>query len=142
MALREQLGEGDWGQVNSPGGAFLGYWWHFRTLGDFDAYLQLEQKALCWKIGPSNGGDDPTAAHRNAWHGHIMGFSEGKLRKPRRFGSGATMTVAVHKDEYRVVNSSGAVDLAATAAALKDAARRLDAAVIAWQTSSGSPPAG
>ncbi len=86
----------DWNLVNPPGegGAF---WNAVLNWFDFDGhcpYMQIEQGALCFKIGEV---DENRAEVRNRFHGIFMEGCDGRseIKRPRRFGNGTYMTVAV-----------------------------------------------
>jgi len=107
MALKKELGGGDWGYVANPSGGFLG----FRFSGHNNAYLQLEKKReepgnLCFKIEVLER--ERQTADRWAWHAAFMEASkntEFSLKKPDRFGKGTYMTVCVLDEEYRKTNN-------------------------------------
>jgi hypothetical protein len=103
--LQDEFGDGQWGYVSNKTGGFYGYWWHFLGNDACEQYCQLEQQTLCFKI--SVGKSSNRVELRSTWFERILaadwprGFS---IVKPERFGSGATMTIAVLSGEYRAVN--------------------------------------
>lgn len=128
--IQRRLGDGEWGHVANPSGGFLGYWWHWHSDSDSRQYLQIEQGSLCVKISV----DDATKRHdlRSKWLTRILEVGRNRsfpFVRPQRLGVGQTMTVALYKGEFRVLNSKGCLDVDATTNLLCRAAEVLDEAV-------------
>ncbi|MGA0558627.1 PD-(D/E)XK nuclease family protein [Larkinella sp. VNQ87] len=50
--------EVNWSYVANPAGGFYGFWWHFTDVESrYKAYLQLEQKRLCFKVAVNSEAD-------------------------------------------------------------------------------------
>jgi hypothetical protein len=128
----EQLGQEKsnigWGYVPNPSGGFLGAWWHDNEWQGCGVYLQVEQGPLCFiadKLQRSN--------LRDRWHKQLMEATKRvmplPLKRPRRFGSGATMTVAfVEQSSWLGEMSDGRLDMVATLNNLNLAEKLVDAA--------------
>ncbi len=120
--LQKELDQATWDYVPNPSGGFLGLWWHFRADDLCEAYLQLEQEKFCFKIVMEDA--EKRSESRARWHDLILqrGPQRGlRIRRPKRFGNGDYMTVAILDQEYRVTNSDGIIDLHATIAVLRSA---------------------
>ncbi|MDR0484383.1 MAG: PD-(D/E)XK nuclease family protein [Alphaproteobacteria bacterium] len=97
--------DGNWHYVNNLSGGFLGFWWCSQQKNDCWLYLQIEQDKkykqgkLCFKLSASGN----KTAQRNEWHSIIMSKAHEKnkteIKKPKRFGTGNRMTVAVVEQE-------------------------------------------
>ena len=112
-ALKEQLGEGNWGYVPNQSGGFLGFWCGFEDI----LHIQLvDNQELRFRI------DVPEASRRAAlrrhWHHKIVTHSEAfglKTKKPTRFGHGHSMVVAMlASEDYRQTDHNGQLDMQAT----------------------------
>ena len=94
--LDNQIEVRDWKYVNNPSSSFWGLWWHFYNWNGYLVYLQIEQGNLCFKIGEVY---ENRGSIRNAWHRKVIKTAgeENRLeiKKPKRFGSGTYMTVAL-----------------------------------------------
>jgi hypothetical protein len=128
--LQRELGEGNWAYVPNASDAFFGYWWSGHSDGESQQYMQLEQDCLCFKISV----DEPVKRSelRSLWLARILAASREinfSAIRPRRFGNGQTMTVAMLEGDYRVGNAEGVLDLDATIRVLRTAANVLDRAV-------------
>jgi len=121
--LQRELDAGRWGYVPNQSGGFLGFWWGSVGQEKVSLYLQLEQHRLCVKIR-TDGGPEIRRRRRTVWHERTMRAAE-KLRvpfrRPRRFGNGKTMTVAILDAEYRQLGSNEQVDMDATVKFLRAA---------------------
>ena len=123
-----------WDYVSNPSGGFLGAWWYWKKWQDCDVYLQIERGLLCFKIGVPD--KSRASVMRDAWHKALM--EAGKmlaqslsLRRPKRFGSGWTMTVAVvEQSVWMVKTSNGLLDMVGTLNNLKVAEQLLEAALL------------
>ena len=127
--LQEVLGEGEWGYVPQPTGGFWGYWLHSHCDSDCEQYLQIQERNLCFKISVEE--KDNRCEGRSKWSEKILAAAITEnlnVVRPRRFGNGQTMTVAMLSGDFPVVNSSGSLDLEATVAVLRRAITVLDRA--------------
>jgi hypothetical protein len=110
--LQTEMGDGRWDYVANPSGGFLGYWWHFRGDDTFNVYLQLEEGKLCFKIWVNDV--QKRKELRNRWHETIMTAGKARglsLRRPRRFGLGEYMTVALLAVDYRMTGENSLLDM-------------------------------
>jgi hypothetical protein len=106
--LNERLDVKDGGQgtVNPPNGnSFVGFWWKWSDIPlaeGAEAYLQLEQDRLCFKVTVTNAGE---RAHvRNRFCDAVLSEAEKtglRVQRPARFGNGLFMTSAIATDDYR-----------------------------------------
>ena len=129
LELQAKLFDGEWGYVANPAGGFQGFWWHVKKAQRCEQYLQLEEAALCFKIGVEQ--PENRARFRDRWHTRLLeqGRKHGlNVVKPRRLGFGQTMTVAVLEADYRVTDQEGRLDVGATVARLREAEVVLDQA--------------
>ncbi|QIL44467.1 hypothetical protein G7045_09455 [Acidovorax sp. HDW3] len=110
----------------------MGFWWHFKDTHDCDAYLQLEQDKLCFKISVDD--EEKRKNLRQLWHEKILSKCQEsglKAKRPNRFGNGQYMTVAILDQEYQAVNDKGLIDMPGTLKTLQSAQSVLDAC---WPT--------
>ena len=108
--MKEDFPDGNWDDVANPRGGFMGFWFSWNQ----NAYLQMEEEYLCFKIEIEN--PEVQVAERWRLHEAIMeaGTAVGlKLRKPGRFGKGTYMTVCILDEEYRKTRD-GLIALAET----------------------------
>lgn len=123
--------DGNWDYVPNQSGGFMGFWWNF-NLSDFCTInMHLEENKLCFKI-EVNDEKKNYSNLRNKWHKKIIKASEDSelsITKPKRFGHGKTMTVAVLQGDYRVSRSNGLLDVENTIEKLKKAEDILNKAV-------------
>ncbi|MDF3124372.1 PD-(D/E)XK nuclease family protein [Rheinheimera sp. 1928-s] len=125
--IQKHLQCGHWGYVPNPAGGFLGYWWHSIEAEGCSVYAQLEMEKFCFKICVYD--HEQRAELRHLWHGKIKVASlKHGLRsmRPKRFGSGDYMTVAILEQEYRVTNSDSRINLVETLKVLKTAQLVID----------------
>ena len=112
---------GGWGYVHNPAGGFLAYWFgDWPSVGGTEPYLHIEQGNLCFRIVVKEGAD--RRALREHWHHAFVvrcGEEEIPARRPARFGSGWTMTVAVVERDGWLMVQDGHVDVASTAMRLE-----------------------
>lgn len=87
-----------WGYVANPSGGFWGcYWGWYGVQGTAEAYLQIEQGQLVFKVGE----EDPTKQKdiRETLYDQLMELARKKgdttITKPNRVRKGRTMTFAV-----------------------------------------------
>lgn len=112
-ALKEQLGEGNWGYVPNQSGGFLGFWCGFEDI----LHIQLvDNQELRFRIDVPEA--SIRAALRRHWHHKIVTHSEAfglKTKKPTRFGHGHSMVVAMlASEDYRQTDHNGQLDMQAT----------------------------
>ena len=100
----------NWGYVNNFSGGFWNALLNWHQWGDFPLYMQIEQGNLCFKLSTHpedtgfEGSIDHTAIRNECYHSLIAhaqkaGLSE--IKKPRRFGKGKYMTVAmIEQDDW------------------------------------------
>lgn len=118
--LQENIKVQDWKYVSNPGGGFLGLWWHFLEWKDYYVYLQIEQGNLCFKVGEVYKN---RSAVRNEWHNIIAlrakekGYNE--IERPKRFGTGTYMTVAIVEKQNWLGEDESLADLEAIILKLK-----------------------
>jgi hypothetical protein len=125
--LQTEMGDGRWDYVANPTGGFLGYWWHFRGDEAFKVYLQLEEHYLCFKIWVNDV--QKRKELRNRWHETTMAAGKARglsLRRPRRFGLGEFMTVALLATDYRMTGDNGLLDMDKTLALFQTAQAVID----------------
>lgn len=94
--LQTQLGEGNWKYVANPTGGFMGFWGLGCTVNGVRVYLQLEQSNVCFKMTVQDDSNHKKA--RNKLHKIFVNEAEKfglSVKKPKKFGSGKTMTFAV-----------------------------------------------
>lgn len=127
-ALQYRFLDGEWDYVPNPSGGFLGFWWHQVFDGKCIQYLQLEEDKLCFKIDVEK--HEERAELRNFWYDKIKEKSQNfglTIKRPKRFGNGQYMTVAILDQEYRVVNCNQILDIEETIKILNESAKLLDA---------------
>jgi hypothetical protein len=127
--IQQVLGDGDWGYVPNPSGGFFGYWWNWHSDADSHQYVQIEQKSLCFKIEVED--QEKRSELRSKWNTRILEAAAREnlnVVRPQRLGIGKTMTVAVLASDFRIVNSSGSLNMEATIDRLRKAAVILDRA--------------
>lgn len=115
--------DGHWGFIANQRGGFLGFWVKGEQQHDVGIYLQLEQEIvnekrvgkLCIKICVPKV--EMRSELRNNWSKQVIKDGSGyglKLLKPKRFGTGKHMTLAVLEGEYRQVDSEKTIDMEQT----------------------------
>lgn len=119
VKLQEKLKQGSWGYVANQSGGFYGFWWN----GGKHAYLQIEavraEQNLVFKIHVKEKEQRRVKrieAHKSvtkAFYG-----TEFRIKKPKRFGNGETMTVALLDGDFRVFNNDGLINIEKTVEAL------------------------
>jgi hypothetical protein len=121
-----------WDYVPNPSGGFLGAWWYFKKWEDCDVYLQLEQGPLCFKISVTD--KSRASDMRDRWHKELIAAAKRltqslPLVRPKRFGRGWTMTVAlVEPSAWMVETSDRLLDMVGTLSNLRVAEQLLEAA--------------
>jgi len=111
----------DWKYVANPSGGFLGIWWHFCKWKEYYVYLQIEQGKLCFRIGPVNENRKQVT---NEWYNIVnqKSLEKGKkeIKRPKRFGSGYYITVAIIEREDWLGNDNEPIDKDKVIAKLKE----------------------
>lgn len=118
--VQEDIKDGEWGYVPNQTGGFWGFYWNWKEIEDCHLYLQIEENKLCFKIEVKN--KEARKEKRQYWFEYF--YEEGKklnlkITRPKRFGNGETMTVAIIED-YRQANKEGLVDLPKTVEFLRN----------------------
>lgn len=110
--LESEINVNGWEYVSNPAGGFLGLWWHFQRWNDYVVYLQIEQGNLCIKIGEVYADKSNV---RNEWYKVVKDSARKnsikELHKPKRFGCGSYMTVAVVERKDWLGGEEEVVDL-------------------------------
>ncbi len=119
MALREELGDGNWGYVPNASGGFMGFWWGSKPVDGGEIYLQLQNGELVVKVTVEES--TRRAAVRDYWSARLtQGSPAGLFTRPARLGHGRWMTVA-SGGEYRQVGADGLLDFGRTLDHLRSA---------------------
>ena len=134
IALKEVLGTEDtacnWNYVPNQSGGFMGFWWDFDTTNDVRSHLQLEGNKEINRLVFKVTTETPTKKLHSNWSNQISKLSAGyglSITKPKRLGSGRSVTVAVLESDFRVF-SDGVLDMDASVDVLKKAQSVLDKA--------------
>ena len=111
-----------WGHANNRSGGFKGLAWpRAEIIEGVSIYLQIEQGPVVFKIAVEEKSDQ--SEKRTLWHNRVLELAGEKgmknVVKPKRFGTGKHMTVAVFEPEWRKVGSDGLLDYEATIGVLK-----------------------
>jgi len=116
--IQKEIG-GEWDYVPNPSGGFLGLWWNwnYKNLDgkEFQFYLQLEYGKLIFKL----------YVYKYEYRRELRDYYRRKLftvakadgikDKIHKYGRiGQYMGVAKLKDDYRVKNENGLIDIAST----------------------------
>lgn len=128
--LQDMLGSGSWNYVPNQSGGFLAYHWNWYGDSACEQYLQIEEDKLCFKIAVED--DQRRTDLRTYWYKQIREAGKEQsfpVVKPKKFGHGDTMTVALYNGEYRVLNKTGILDIESTVNIIKKASNLLDHAV-------------
>lgn len=138
--LQDHLRGSNWSYVPNQSGGFRGFWWNGVPLptGDLppgDGYLQLEVKPddpnsqhLCFKVAARWAGRQAQVQLRPAWHHRLMEVGGDQILRPRRFGLGNHMTLAIWNGDWLSFGPDGLVDLDATVRCLRQAESLWEAA--------------
>ncbi len=124
IEVKNRLKTGNWNGVKPPGQrVFMAFYWGWQgESGVLRQYLQLQENKLCFKIEVT--GKNVRSSIRNKWHSMVMEKAKEfdlKLSKPKKFGTGETMTVCMLVDDYRVADDRGVIDMDRTIERLKQA---------------------
>lgn len=119
-ALKQHLGEGNWGYVPNQSGGFLGYWLGFYGV----CHVQLaNNQELRFRISVKDASQ--RSILRRQWFRQITKNSESfgfKTKKPLKFGSGESMIVALlDAPDFRQQDENGYIDMVATASLILQA---------------------
>lgn len=100
--LELKLDISSWDYVANPAGGFLGAWWYFTPIPQGNMYLQFEEEKLCFKIYYE--GKRERSEVRNEQHDKLLKVAKltnhSEISKPKRFGAGQYMTIAVVDPDY------------------------------------------
>ena len=140
MALKEILGREDtacnWKYIPNQTGGFMGFWWDFDTTNGVTSHVQLECNEninqLVFKLKTS---PPATRSLYASWSKSLIKFSSElglQITKPKRLGSGRSVTVALLNSDFRIFNE-GILDINATVAVLTKAQRILEKARSAFE---------
>ena len=135
MALNEILGRGDtacnWKYIPNQSGGFMGFWWDSDTTNGVTSHVQLEGNKninrLVYKLKIS---PPITRSLYASWSKTLIKLSSEfglQFTKPKRLGSGKSVTVALLNKDFRIFNK-GILDIDATVAVLTNAQRILNRA--------------
>lgn len=127
IALQAEFSDSRWAYVPNQSGGFLGFGWNFATLPSGKIYLQLQEDILVVKLKVDFTGRSDRDILRTYYRSFVVNDMTG-FTKPRKSGSGATMTLA-ERGDYRVRGSDGRLDLRATIRSLREASAALSAMV-------------
>lgn len=126
-----------WGYASNKSGGFMGLaWTGYKPIEEVAIYLQIEmahpvQASAVFKIAVQKQSDQKEK--RALWHRRILEIAGEKgmkkVVKPKSFGTGRHMTVAVLEPEWRKVGSDGLLDYEATVEELKILEDILESAV-------------
>jgi hypothetical protein len=128
--------------VPNQNGGFVGCWWHFIPLADkAEAYLQLAEGRLCFKVEVGQLVDQ--ASIRNRFNQAVLAASAElhvPVRRPERLGKGNTMTVAVFDGDYRTRLPGTTLDWEYITSVIGQANAVLDRAVEIFKTGDAAIP--
>ena len=133
--LECELEDADWGYVHNQKGGFLGLWWQWVSIPDpaEELFLQLEivptdpqNQRLCFKVDVGEADRAIRSTVRDLYRKAILKAACGDhVVKPRRMGSGKTMTAAEWNGDWLVFADDGALDVRSTVENLKESERIL-----------------
>ncbi|MDB4409588.1 PD-(D/E)XK nuclease family protein [Gammaproteobacteria bacterium] len=135
MVLKEIVGHEDtacnWKYIPNQNGGFMGFWWEFNTTNGTTSHVQLEGNEninrLVFKLKTAT---PATRALYVSWSKQLIRLSSElglAITKPKRLGSGRSVTVALLKNDFRIFND-GVLDMDATVSVLNRAKRILQKA--------------
>ena len=134
MVLKDRLGREEtacsWKYIPNQSGGFMGFWWDFDTSNGITSHVQLEGNGdinrLVFKLKTTT----PTRSLYASWTNMLINLSSDfglPITKPKRLGSGRSVTVALLNSDFRIFNE-GILDMDATVAVLIEAQSILDKA--------------
>ena len=93
----------------------MGFWWKFKQKEDYTVYCQLEEKKFCFKVNVEDKGMR-TSLRNSLLDKLIVTSLKSKINiiKPKRFGNGRYMTIAILEENYWKINKEEIVDIAQT----------------------------
>ena len=102
----------NWGYVNNPSGGFWNAQLNWLTHESVFIYMQIEQGNLCFKVGEVY---DNHRAVREHYHGLLVSKAPDDmgLKRPRRFGNGTYMTIAIIPRPVWLDGDEGTLNFAA-----------------------------
>ncbi len=105
IELEKNIKDCDWGQVNNPSGAFLGFWYCWMGNNDFrDIYIQIENRfeagiQVVVKVSDDNISVD--LLYKSLGGLIEIGKKYGiSLSKPSKFRAGGTSTLAIYNEVF------------------------------------------
>ncbi len=109
----------EWRYVANPSGGFYGGWWNILPWKGCEVYLQIEQGPLTFRINTGDKDEKQRLVLRDRWARAIMAAAEHSrmlvVRRPKRMGAGATMSVAcVDPPDWIAQTHEGLLDKEAT----------------------------
>jgi hypothetical protein len=123
--LQEELKAGDWSYVPNQNGGFMGFYWGSKQENQYEKYLQLEERKLCFKIDTEEKKEE-RGKIRNECHKKYLESTPSNsfpFERPKRFGNGRYMTVFIYKEDgiedYRVSDNNGFIDMKKTLERIK-----------------------
>lgn len=116
----------------------MGLWWYFCSAENkrIEAYLQLEESRLCFKICVTDetASDEERDAWKNKWIDVFCRTGKDfNVVRPRVVRRGTYMTVAILNGDYRVAKADGCIDVVKTIEKLRTMEKVLVSAVEANQ---------
>jgi hypothetical protein len=127
LRQERRLDKGVWEYVFNRSRPFYGYYWPPIVVKQSNVYLQIEQGMLCFKIEVKDGMN--LSVERDLWSKRFLASAQegpfGVVR-PRTFGSGRTMTVALWNGQFPVVDQHGKLNIDKTIDVLRQAADLLE----------------
>ena len=124
-----------WGNIPSRSGSFIGYRWSNHAFKDEDYYIDLylfieQNRGLKVKARFFEGAQKIQVSNEKAkelrtkYHQLISNLPQ--FTRPKRFGLGKDMVLAVLKEDYRVSHSNNTLDLDSTYLNLKQVSKDID----------------
>lgn len=116
----DKLQEHGWDYVPNQNGGFMGY---YLTCGH-PLHLALQQDQLCIRIHAETKDSSSRANIRNFWYQKVIDETQKlglEYSKPKQFGNGEYMTVAMKDDGYIERKDNGFIELPKTLWNIRDA---------------------
>lgn len=140
MALKDITGREDtkcnWKYIPNQAGGFMGFWWNFDKTNGITSHVQLEGNEKINRLVFKLKTETPTKALYASWSKTLVKLSSElglAISKPKRLGSGRSVTVALLTNDFRIFND-GVLDMDATVAMLSKAQRILENARTAFES--------
>lgn len=112
--IKARLKTGEWLYVPNQKGGFWGFYFQRGSIDDLEVFFQLENSKACFKIKTGTKETKYNREKRNYWYRLFIETAKGKevcLSKPKKFGNGEHMTVAVCSEDYIVKGKDSLIDL-------------------------------